>query len=123
LIMRILTSSQFDKTVNLIKSLVFITITLLIVYFVLRLSLSFFRKKNNKLNQQRDNIVKGQVCYVFQNVSPGNAGYIICETEDGVRFSEAVADLEIKEGTAVVVISSHKNVCKIKPLVSRVKPK
>ena len=121
--MRILANSQFDQTVDLIKSLIFITITLLIIYFVLRILFSFFHKKNNHFNQQRDNIVEGQICYVFQHVRPEKAGYIICETEDGVRFSEAVSDVEIEEGTAVVVISSQHNVCKIKPLVSRVKPK
>ncbi|HHT24623.1 MAG TPA: hypothetical protein GXZ76_03755 [Clostridiaceae bacterium] len=121
--MWILASRQFDQTVDLIKSLTFITIALLIVYFVLRLLFSFFRKKNNYLNQQRDNIVEGQVCHVFQYVRPEKVGYIICETEDGVRFSEAVSDIEIEEGTAVVVISSQHNTCKIKPLVSRVKPK
>ncbi|NLJ69925.1 MAG: hypothetical protein GX328_00475 [Clostridiaceae bacterium] len=121
--MRILASSQFDKTVDLIKSLTFITITLLILYFVLRLVFSFFRKKNNQLNQESNDIVEGQVCHVFQYVRPDKAGYIVCETEDGVRFSEAVSDVEIEEGTAVVVISSQHNTCKIKPLVSRVKPK
>ncbi|HHU52528.1 MAG TPA: hypothetical protein GXZ43_00395 [Clostridiaceae bacterium] len=84
---------------------------------------SYFRKKNSQHNQQRDDIVEGQVCYVFQSVSPEKPGYIICETDEGVRFSEAVADVEINEGTAVIVISCQKSACKIKPLVSRVKPK
>ena len=120
--MQIFASSQFDQTVDLIKSLIYISITLLIIYFVMRFLFSFFRDKNNQFNRQRDNIVEGQVCHVFQYVRPEKAGYIICETDEGVRFSEAVSDVEIEEGTAVVVISNEQNICKIKPLVSRVKP-
>lgn len=54
--------------------------------------------------------------------SSGKPGYVVCETQKGIQFTKAEADIEIEEGTAVVVISCQKDICKIKPLVSRVNP-
>ncbi|MDI9489855.1 MAG: hypothetical protein GX145_01770 [Clostridiaceae bacterium] len=117
-----ITPGQLDRIIQTIKSLIIISISLLIVFILLKLLLNFFQKRNASENQQRDLVVEGQVGYVFKYVHPEKPGYVVCETQKGIQFTKAEADIEIEEGTAVVVISCQKDICKIKPLVSRVNP-
>lgn len=115
-------SSQFDQIVQTIKYLFAVSMLLLIVYVILKLFLAFFQRKNYIKSLEFEKIVEGQVGYVFQYIYPNKQGYIVCETEEGIQFAKAEADVEIEEGTAVVVISCQENICRIKPLVTRINP-
>ncbi|HZJ68564.1 MAG TPA: NfeD family protein [Candidatus Eisenbacteria bacterium] len=97
-----------------------VLIILLISFLGLRIALHYFQKKNSRLTKKKDQIVEGQIGYVYTAIVPGEKGYIVCESKQGVQFLEATADLELKEGTAIIVISVEENTCKVKPLVSRV---
>lgn len=101
--------------------LILITLALAIAYFVLLLVLKNYKKKNNSsLSKQHEKIVVGQVAHVYTTIHPPEPGFIVLKEKREVSFYSAIADSELEEGTAVVIIDVANHKCKVKPLISRI---
>lgn len=101
--------------------LILVTLALAIAYFVLLLVLKKYQKKNNSsLSKQHEKIVVGQIAHVYTTIYPPDPGFIVLKEKREVSFYSAIADSELEEGTAVVIIDIANNQCKVKPLITRV---
>lgn len=113
-------ATEIETISKQIHSLFAVLIILLLLFLVLKILLHHFQKKNSVITEKRAEIVEGQIGYVYTAIMPPEKGFIILETDNGIQFKKAVADAELEEGTAIVVISVEEDACMIKPLVSRV---